>query len=264
MELIKTDKKHYENIADKIRELTNEEEAYKPADMPTGIEEVYDAGKKAEYDRFWDEFQQNGNKTDCLYMFAGVAWNAETFKPKYKIYPERANQLFIRSENLKISLPEHLASLGVELDFSRCVAASELMSYSGIYEIGKIDARALGSMNYVFSAAQNLKTIEHLILKDDGTQGFNEASFRYCYALENIKVSGVIGQSGMNLQWSEKLSAESIISIVEHLSDTATGKTITFSQAAIDTQFGFINEQGIPVTWDSLVATKPNWTFILA
>lgn len=44
---------------------------------------VYDAGKQAEYDRFWDAYQQNGTRGSYSYAFGGVAWTDETLKPKY-------------------------------------------------------------------------------------------------------------------------------------------------------------------------------------
>lgn len=220
------------------------------------IPEVHAAGMQSEYDRFWDAFQMNGNREGMQYCFAGNGWTAETFKPKHKIYPVYANQLFIRSENLKISLPEHLAAVGVELDFSRCVAISEFLAYSGIYEIGEMDLRTLGSMNYVFSAAQNLETVQHLIMKSEGSQGFNEASFRYCYALKNLTISGVIGQSGMNLQWSTLLSRASIESIIAALSATASGKSITLSKTAVNAAF-------TTDEWNALAGTKTNWTISL-
>ena len=46
-----------------------------------GIEE----GKQAEYDRFWDGYQGNGNATYYNHRFAGQGWNRETFRPKYNI-----------------------------------------------------------------------------------------------------------------------------------------------------------------------------------
>ena len=44
---------------------------------------VYEAGKKAEYNRFWNAFQQNGNKRN--YRNAFYAWIDETYNPKYPI-----------------------------------------------------------------------------------------------------------------------------------------------------------------------------------
>ncbi|MBO7176024.1 MAG: hypothetical protein J6W14_01500, partial [Clostridia bacterium] len=72
-------------IASKIREKTGGAETYTTAEMPSGVESVYEAGKKAEYDAFWDSFQENGNKKAYAYVFAGSGWNKETFRPKYSV-----------------------------------------------------------------------------------------------------------------------------------------------------------------------------------
>ena len=34
----------------------------------TDLDDVYEAGKKAEYDAFWDEYQDYGNRTGCFWI----------------------------------------------------------------------------------------------------------------------------------------------------------------------------------------------------
>jgi hypothetical protein len=50
-------------------------------------EEAYNQGvadgKQAEYDAFWNSYQQNGNRTAYDYGFSGICWNSEIFKPKH-------------------------------------------------------------------------------------------------------------------------------------------------------------------------------------
>ena len=57
---------------------------------------VYEKGKQAEYDRFWDSYQENGNKR--FYGYAFAYWNDEVFKPKYTIMTDvnanRSNFMF--------------------------------------------------------------------------------------------------------------------------------------------------------------------------
>lgn len=77
----------FKAIADKIREKTGATELIKPNDFTEKINEVYDAGKQAEYDRFWDDFQNKGGATGCAYLFYGTgAWNMNLYKPKYNWY----------------------------------------------------------------------------------------------------------------------------------------------------------------------------------
>ena len=44
--------------------------------LKTDIDEVYEAGKKAEHNEFWNSINTQGD-----YCFAGTAWNKNTFKP---------------------------------------------------------------------------------------------------------------------------------------------------------------------------------------
>ena len=79
----------------------------------------------------------------------------------------------------------------------------------------------------------------------------------YCPELEYVRIDGTIGQSGIDLKYSTKLSKESIESIVNHLSDSATGKTLTLSKTAVDEAFRYIsgmyNEQGV---WEEIINIK--------
>ena len=68
-------------------------------------------------------------------------------------------------------------------------------------------------------------------IRTDENTVFNNA-FNYCTALKNVTFEGVIGQD-INIRWSP-LTADSIRSIIEHLSDTASGKTLTLSKKAVN------------------------------
>ena len=47
-------------------------------------QKVFDAGVKSEYDRFWDNYQKNGEPMSYAMAF-GSKWDDITFKPKYPI-----------------------------------------------------------------------------------------------------------------------------------------------------------------------------------
>lgn len=51
--------------------------------------EGYEAGQLAEYDRFWDAYQQNGNRGD--YQYAFYNWDYACYNPKYPIHGVIAN-----------------------------------------------------------------------------------------------------------------------------------------------------------------------------
>jgi hypothetical protein len=90
-----------------------------------------------------------------------------------------------------------------------------------------------------------------------------------CSRLENITFEGVIG-SDIDFKLSTKLTEASIRSIIEHLSDTASGKTLTLSKVAVDNAFVFYWDGGrVPGSdetnpfWPQLRDSKPNWTITL-
>ena len=57
---------------------------------------VFQEGKKSQYDEFWDNFQENGNRTVYVSCF-GSGWTADTLKPKYTIKPINANMMFFNN-----------------------------------------------------------------------------------------------------------------------------------------------------------------------
>jgi hypothetical protein len=67
---------------------------------------------------------------------------------------------------------------------------------------------------------------------------------------------GTVSVSGLNLQWSTKLSKASITSIINCLSSTTSGLSITLSKTAVDNAF-------TAEEWAALENTKHNWTIAL-
>lgn len=232
------------SIADKLTQVAE------------NVSKVYEAGKKSEYDAFWDAFQFEGSRT--TYNRAFYTWRASIFKPKYDLKPERADYMFMDmfpeySSKGGYSLVKALEDAGVTLDTSQCTNFSYMFYYSYVNEIGEIDTRSATSVNAILSYARSVKKVERLILKDDGSQTLT-ASFEAAYALEDITFEGVIGKS-IDFQASP-LSKVSITNIIEHLSDATTGRTITFKKSAKEAAF-------TDVEWQEYTATKPNWTFAL-
>ena len=89
---------NFKAIADKIREKTGTTELIKPLDFASKIDDVYaagqnsggggydegfEAGKQAEYDAFWDTYQQNGERSNYYMGFA--YWEDSCYKPKHPI-----------------------------------------------------------------------------------------------------------------------------------------------------------------------------------
>lgn len=76
-------------------------------------ERVYEAGKGAERDRFWDEFQQNGQRRNYNLAFGGEYWDDERIK-KMK-YPLNVGQLYAYMMFARSNVVDLADALGDEM-----------------------------------------------------------------------------------------------------------------------------------------------------
>ena len=170
---------------------------------------VFDAGRAKEYGAFWDAFQKNGKRTNYRYAFYSVnsgAWDDALYNPKYPIVCDGVSS-----------------------------SSADSMFYGAMITDTKVDidvSNAGGS--YTFLNCSNLKTVRKLIASKNTT--FNRW-FDGCTALETVNFEGVIAND-INLQWSTKLSENSIESILraayERPDPYATPLTVTLSKTAVD------------------------------
>lgn len=190
-----------------------------------GIEE----GKQVQYDAFWDTHQQNGNRTDYSYAFAGEGWTDATFRPKYDIKPINGSN-YIFSSSLLTDVVKLLNDCGIVFDYSQCTVTGYLAhTNKTIQTFPTVDTRSRNAINNFFYNCDSLRSIEKIILKDDGSQAFNTYSFALLPALEEIRFEGLIGKS-LEIKGSPLLSNASVQSIIDCLKDLtgATAQTITF------------------------------------
>ena len=186
------------------------------------VREVFDAGKQAEYDLFWDAYQQNGTRANYEGAFSGKGWTLTTFKPKYDItVTESAYNLFKACE-LSVDLVQLLDRLGVTLDLSKSNNVQYAFYGSAFTHIGVINATSSSSVNNTFNSCGTLVTIDKLILKSEGNQTFTNA-FNGCRSLENITIEGAIGNS-INFSYSP-LTHDSLMSIINALMDKTSATT---------------------------------------
>ena len=153
--------------------------------MPTVVGGSYDKGvadgKQAEYNAFWDVYQDNGKRRLYQYAFSYLGWKDDIYKPKYPIKPTSATGMFYYSQ----------VSTVKNIDFSECVNFDNTFRDAAVQEIGVFDSRSSG-FYCTFNNAKNLHTIEKMILRENGTQNFTSA-FVSCNALENLTIEGTIG-----------------------------------------------------------------------
>lgn len=233
-------------------------------------QKVFDAGKKSQYDEFWDGIQRNGKRTDYYYAFSGYGWSASMFKPKYNLNPTngRFSSAFFASLGLQNhSLIDLLNEAEVVLDTSKCYAVTDMFRNCPVTEIPHIDCSSVDTANrnvgFLFGGCSKLRKIEKLTLKE-GVE-YTSNTFSACSALEEIEFAGVLAK-GLDLHWSTKLNKASITSLINILSPNVSGHTITLSLTAVkkafETSVG-ANDGNTSAEWTSLIATKSNWTISL-
>ena len=254
-------------IGDAIREKEGSTDLVPVTDMASRISAI--SGGDSYYDTFWDNYQQNGSRTHYIYGFAGLGWNANNFKPKYNMTPQYATAMF-RQFSYPIDLVSYLESLGITLDFSQSLYCDSLFYASQINHVGVIDASNCtnGGIAEMFAYNSKIETVDKLIVKP--TLYFSN-TFNSATGLKNITFEGEIGEN-INFVSCKKLSRDSMDSIRDHLSDSVTGKTCTFSQVAVywggfehsitppdlipGVDAGPIDES----EWVAWKSVKPNWT----
>lgn len=221
-----------------------------------GANAGYDRGKQEQYDAFWDAYQQNGNRTVYSYAFSGYGFNADTFYPKYDIIPSGYNQSVFygwSGSKVRLNLKQRLEECGVKLDTSKATFMGSMFGYGTFSVIPEIDCTGIttDSSSVFYEAWSHLQKIEKIITKETVKYA---AWFRNDIALKEITFEGVIGQ---DIDFSScPLTKASIENIIEHLSATSSGKTLTLKQTAVNDAF-------TTAEFEALKATRANWTFSL-
>lgn len=225
--------------------------AEKLAFAEENVPKVYEAGRKSEYDAFWDSYQENGNRTHYDTAFAGNGWTNENFKPKYDIKPQRAMYLF-RATKISGDVADILEKLGVIMDFSNCTYAIELFSNCfNITRLGIIDGSKFVQTTSAFAFCGTLTTIDKIISSE--STPWHSTTFSGCEKLENVIFEGVIGKNGLDLHESP-LSHESIMSIITCLQD----KTADTSGTVWTVTLGETNLAKLTDA-EKLIATNKGW-----
>ena len=216
------------SLAAKFRAKLGTSGTINPQDFESKVDAVFDAGKKSEYDAFWDTYQSNGTRKNYHSAFAGEGWKQAIFKPKYTIRPSEARNMFYQSPLTDLTLTH-------KLDFSEVTAISSFIARSSVTKVPAINLSKIIDSLYVFENAFELMTVENLIFPTRPFTVNISGMFYRCNALENITITGTIQNTGCDLHWSTKLTIESVTSILTALSkdsSVAAGKSITFPTAA--------------------------------
>ncbi len=147
------------------------------------VPKVYKAGQ----DYFWDKYQDNGNRENYDYAFAGSGWTDEMYTPKYPINAQKIQKMFYKSM---------ITSTKVPIDLRNMVADESVV-------------------DIMFSQCPMLKKIPSLIV---GENTVLTGSFDYSYELEEIGFQGELW-SEISLAESDKLTDETLIQLVHIAKD---------------------------------------------
>ena len=210
----------------------------------------YEAGKLAEWSEFWDIYQQNGSLKIYDGAFNSTMWNDKIFKPKYDIRPTQLAQAFQYTGI--INLIDDLEKQNVKFDTSNCILFLQSFQGARITHYPTIDMSKATNTTYAFGSDANVVKIEKLILSKS-TPFYN--TFQLARKLEEITIEGTIGQNGFNVQWSNKLTHDSLLSILNALEDKTSdnsGTTWTIGLGPTNIAKLTANEKAI--------ATQKGWT----
>lgn len=238
------------SIEEKVATMAeNEKKVYNTA--------IFESGKRAVYDAFWDAYQDNGNREHYSYAFAGKGWTDENFKPKYDIQPgyTMATNMFAYSQIT--DLVSILNKQGVVLDtYQPTDIGAMFLGCSNLITCPQIDASNAKHCNSLFQGCTHIDDIS-LLIKSDGSQTFTN-TFTNCHKLYYLDISGTIGKS-INLQWSY-LNRDSAIAIMTNLKDYSGSSeeyanTLKFS----DNTWNWVNTYMVPngyTNWKDYVSDK--------
>lgn len=188
-------------------------------------QKVFDAGKQAEYDNFWDNFQSSGEPKSYQYAFAYSYLNDAIFKPKYNIVATDCSNMFNYNKALT-NIKKSLQNRGVVLDTSRATSFLRMFYNCSSEEIPTIDLSSATNTERVFYS-KDIITIEKVIFSENTI--ISESLFSSATELENIEIGGTIC-SDIIFSACTKLTHDSLMSIINHLKDfsgTTTTETCT-------------------------------------
>lgn len=222
-----------------------------------------DTGGKSHYDEFWDAYQDNGNRLDYGGAFYGNGWNNKTFNPKYSMFPTNCAYMFRGCEST-VDLEQLLCEKGITLDTSNATGFSYCFSDSKLTALPTIDLTNCAT-NGIAYAFYGMKAVSaKLIVASTTPWGGNV--FNASASLENLIIEGIIGTNGLNVRWSTKLSKASITSIINALSTTTSGLTVTLSKTAVNNAFetsAGAADGSTSAEWLALIGARSNWTISL-
>ena len=258
-------------IADVARRMKNTSDKMIPSDAISAMNdaldnnELYSAGVKAEYDRFWDDYQQNGTRKAYSYAFAGYGWSERTLKPKYLIKPvDTKNAVTYMFSNLgrgDTTSTFDMTEVCKMVDFSECLYMEHVFNGSRVRNVTMNASKAV-SLNSCFRQG-NSGTTENVTLT------VSRACTDYGYAFYYAGMPGLIVTEGseiaasIDMKWAKNLSAESLKSVIMALVDfTGTDSEYVYTAKFAEEAWATLEADSTApggVTWKEYVRDGKCW-----
>lgn len=214
-----------------------------------GMDTGYKTGLEQEYDRFWNVYQDSGNRTNYSNAFCGIGWTDESFRPKYDLIADNVSQMF--REAKVTDLKKALSDWGVSLDTGSATHFTQFVQLSSVTVVPVLDMRSATNTTQAFGYAP-VTQIEKLIVSEQ-TPWSN--TFISCGKLTEIRFEGQIGTDGLSFAYSKQLSYDSLMSILGCLKDySEAGVTRTVTLGA-DNLAKLTDEE-------KALATEKGWTLV--
>lgn len=248
------------NIANAIREKKKTNAPINAQDFASEILNLPSGGGSGDnyYDTFWDNYQQNGERANYAYAFYGVGWNDRTFKPKYK-FIAKTRDSFSDMFRGNLGITEINSVDHFETPTNKAYA--NYMFYGTNIKKVIFDLNGFSTCGHMFRASE-VEWVELYNLSGD----IFDRTFENCSKLHHLYLEGTPANKTFTLA-SSPLDKDSIINVVNFLSDTTNGQAVTFNLSAVNSAFETANglaDGSTSEEWLALIATKSNWTISLA
>ena len=230
-------------ICDTIRSVPNSE--YTDADLFSFPDGIKTAISKVCDDNYWsghtdgyregalsgygqgtyyaaEQAQNFGNKTNYNYWKSNE--DITNLRIPYPMKPTNCDYMFTNSvteDGSKIDLSQF------DIEFAPCTSFNYWLSGSIIGKIGVLSTLGCSNLSSLLYSARQLVTINHLILKEDGSQVLGSAFGNSAVALENInQITGKFGKS-FGFTNNSRLSHDTLVRMIDALLPTSTTLTMT-------------------------------------
>ena len=163
----------------------------------TDVDAVYEAGRKSEWNNFWDAYQENGERINYYFLFSYAGWTDDNFNPKYTI-----------------TCSGDTGGISVFANSTRITRVPVDIIITGT------------SAAQLFYRTTSLETVKMLSL--NGVTSYS-GTFTACSKLKDITIDGSIDVA-FNISATAVLSNESVQSIIDPLKDLTgqTAQKVTF------------------------------------